>query len=195
MVDTLYNPTVGANIISGSYALTFLGDKLLAPTDKSFRSSSGDLLEQFGVLQNMSIGHRGTDAILDFHAFEVQDFDILIRHPIQNFLLAALTLGKLNVQLGKDSPKPTATEEEWLKEVKRSSKAIRISSPPTTISCSIRGTTLDALDDSTAEACIMFEFLTDTFLGNMPLVPTNRLLKGLSRLIFECSGEGPCLSR
>uniref|UniRef100_K3YMB3 Uncharacterized protein n=1 Tax=Setaria italica TaxID=4555 RepID=K3YMB3_SETIT len=107
-VNALYNPTVGANIISSSYALTFLGYEPLAPIDKTFRSFSGDLLEWFRVLENMSIGHRGADAILDFHVFKVQDFDILIRHPTENFLLDAPTLGKLDVQLGKEtSLKPT----------------------------------------------------------------------------------------
>jgi hypothetical protein len=32
----------------------------------------------------------------------LQDFDILIRHPIENFLLDAPTLGKLDVPIGKE---------------------------------------------------------------------------------------------
>jgi hypothetical protein len=79
-------------------------------------------------------------------------------------------------------------KEEWLEEVRRSSKAIQISSPSTTICCSIRGTALEALHDMTTEACIMSEFLTDTFIGSMPLIPTNRLFKSPSGLIFECRG-------
>ena len=42
--------------------------------------------------------------------------------------------------------------EEWLEGMKRSSEAFRISSPSTTISCSIRGTVVEALHDPTAEA-------------------------------------------
>uniref|UniRef100_K3Y2I1 Uncharacterized protein n=1 Tax=Setaria italica TaxID=4555 RepID=K3Y2I1_SETIT len=95
-VDALDNPTVGANIISSSLALTFLGDEPLAPIDRTFRSSSGDLLEEFGVLQSVSIGHRDVEAALDFHVFEVQDFDILIGHLIEDFLLDPPTLGKLD---------------------------------------------------------------------------------------------------
>ena len=35
---------------------------------------------------------------------------------------------------------------------------------------------------------IMSEFLAKNLLGNMPLVPTNKLFKSPSGLIFECSG-------
>uniref|UniRef100_K3YMZ4 Uncharacterized protein n=1 Tax=Setaria italica TaxID=4555 RepID=K3YMZ4_SETIT len=94
----LSKPTVSANITYNSFALTFLGDEPFAPTDRTFRSSLGYLLEGFGVLKSVSIGHRDIEAALDFYIFEVQDFDILIGHPIENFLLDASTLGKLNFQ-------------------------------------------------------------------------------------------------
>src|SRR6185503_20820710 len=78
--------------------------------------------------------------------------------------------------------------EEWLEGMKCSSEAFRISSPSTTISCSIRGTAIEALHDHTAEACIMSEFLAETFIGSMPLDPTDRLFRSPSRLFFECRG-------
>ena len=34
----------------------------------------------------------------------------------------------------------------------------------------------------------MFEFLTDTFIGGMPLDPTDRLFRSPSGLFFECRG-------
>ena len=78
--------------------------------------------------------------------------------------------------------------EEWLEGMKRSFEAFRISSPSTTISCSIRGTSVEALHDPTAEACIMSEFLAETFIGSMPLDPTDRLFRSPSGLFFECWG-------
>jgi hypothetical protein len=33
-VDTLYNPTVGANLMSDEFALAFLGNYMLTPTDR-----------------------------------------------------------------------------------------------------------------------------------------------------------------
>jgi hypothetical protein len=34
--ETLYNPIVGANAMSTSFALSYLGDEPLTPTDKTF---------------------------------------------------------------------------------------------------------------------------------------------------------------
>ena len=67
------------------------------------------------------------------------------------------------------------TNEEWLEAVKHPSEAFRISSPSTTISCSKKGTAVEALHDPTAEACIMSEFLAETVIGSMPLDPSDRL--------------------
>jgi hypothetical protein len=78
--------------------------------------------------------------------------------------------------------------EEWLEGMKHSSEAFQISSLSTTISCSIRGTVVEARHDPTAKACIMSEFLKDTFIGSMPLAPTDRLLLCPSGLFFECRG-------
>jgi hypothetical protein len=40
---------------------------------------------------------------LDFHVFDVYDFDILIGHPIEKVFLEAPTLGTLDVKLGRDT--------------------------------------------------------------------------------------------
>ena len=81
-----------------------------------------------------------------------------------------------------------AMNEEWSEEGRSYSKAIRISSPSTTICCSIRGIAMEALHNPTTEACIMSEFLTDTFIGSMIMVPTDILFKSHSKLIFEYWG-------
>jgi len=72
-------------------------------------------------------------------------------------------------------PSRKSMNEEWLKEVRRSSKAIQLRSSSTTFYCSIGGNSIEALHDSTVEACIMSEFLMDTFIGSMPLEPTDIL--------------------
>ena len=73
-------------------------------------------------------------------------------------------------------------------EVKHSSKAIQILSPSTAMSCSLRGTNIEAQHNPTVRTSIMLEFLAKNLLGNMLLVPTNKLFKCPSGLIFECSG-------
>ena len=51
-------------------------------------------------MHEMPVWHRETEIALDFHVFEVQDFDILIGHPIEKLFLDVLNLGELQVPLG-----------------------------------------------------------------------------------------------
>ena len=51
----------------------------------------------------MSIRHEDIDVVLDFHIFDVRDFDLLIGHPIEKLLMDAPTQGKIDVRLGKDT--------------------------------------------------------------------------------------------
>jgi len=69
--DALYSPTVRANIISEDCAFYLLKDVPLVRTDKTFRTSSGEILKGGGILQNVSIRHEDIDIILDFHIFDV----------------------------------------------------------------------------------------------------------------------------
>jgi hypothetical protein len=79
--------------------------------------------------------------------------------------------------------------KEWLMEMKRSSKAIQILSSPTTIPCSLRGmTNIEALHNPIVGTSIMSKFLAKNLLGNMLLVPTNKLFKSLLGLFFKCCG-------
>nr|AWA45036.1 putative retroelement [Saccharum spontaneum] len=94
---------------------------------------------------------------------------------------------KLTLPSEEDSPRVNPLKE-WLMEVKRSSEAIQIPLPSTTIPCSLRGTNLDALHNPTVRTSIMLEVLAKNLLGNMPLVLTNKLFKSLSSLFFECCG-------
>ena len=77
---------------------------------------------------------------------------------------------------------------DWSKEAKRSSKAIRISPTSATITCSMKGKIIEALQDPAAEVCIKPEYLMDTRVGNKPLTPTNKYFRSPSRLFFECRG-------
>ena len=54
-------------------------------------------------MQNVTIKHENVDVILDFHVFDVQDFDLMIGHPIEKLLMDAPTQGKIDVRLGKET--------------------------------------------------------------------------------------------
>jgi len=51
-------------------------------------------------MQNVPVWHMKTKIALDFHIFEVQDFDILIGHPVEKLFLDVSTLGRIDVSLG-----------------------------------------------------------------------------------------------
>ena len=90
-VETLYSPSVGANIISSECAFRHLWDEPLVQTDKTFQTPSGEILEAYGTLQNVSIRHKDVKVILDFYIFDVQDLDLLVGQPIKKFLMNAPT--------------------------------------------------------------------------------------------------------
>ena len=51
-------------------------------------------------MHEVPVWHRETEIALEFHVFEVQDFDILIGHPVEKLFLDVLNLGELQVSLG-----------------------------------------------------------------------------------------------
>jgi hypothetical protein len=99
-VGIFYSPTVGANIVLESFAFAYLSDKTITPTDKFFKHPNGNIIEGFGVVQDLPVIHDGMEAILDFHVFEVPDIDVLIKHPIEKLLINTLRLGNLNFSIG-----------------------------------------------------------------------------------------------
>ena len=59
-------------------------------------------LEGLGILHNISLYHNNVEVALDFHVFDIQDFDILIGHPLKN-LLNPPKIGDLDIKLGRDT--------------------------------------------------------------------------------------------
>jgi hypothetical protein len=53
-LKALYNPVVGANIMSDNFALAFLCGEALALTGRTLRGPSGSLVGSYGVIQNVS---------------------------------------------------------------------------------------------------------------------------------------------
>ena len=88
----LYNLTVGVNIISASFVSDHLGERRVTPTTKSLRTGPRSTLRGIGIMHEVPVWHREMEITLDFHVFEVQDFDILLGHPIEKLFLDVLNL-------------------------------------------------------------------------------------------------------
>ena len=70
-VDVLYNPFVGANLMSTAFISAYLGEKSLAPIVKSLRSCPRTSLKGLGILHDTILYHRDIEVALDFHVFEI----------------------------------------------------------------------------------------------------------------------------
>jgi hypothetical protein len=96
-VTALYNPTVGTIIISASFALNHLGKNSFFPTTKTFQISPRSIIEALGIVHDVPVWHEDVEITLDFHVFEVQDFNVLIRYLVEKLFLK---VSPLDVTLG-----------------------------------------------------------------------------------------------
>ena len=67
--------------MSKSFASTYLSDEPFAPTNKSLKIAPRTNLERLGILHNVIIYHDIVKMALDFHIFDIKDFNIMIGHP------------------------------------------------------------------------------------------------------------------
>ena len=76
-MDALYSPTIGANHMSEELALAFLDNRMLTPTDRKLKRSSGSLMSSYEELTNVSFWHDDVNVYLNFHVFEDLNVDLL----------------------------------------------------------------------------------------------------------------------
>ena len=89
--------------MSKSFALTCLGEEPHAPIVKSFRITPQSNLKGLEILHNITLYHGNVEMALDFHVFDIQDFNIMIGHPIEKLFLDPPKIGDLDVKLGRDT--------------------------------------------------------------------------------------------
>ena len=76
--DALYNPVVGINIMSASFARDLLEHMPLTPTTKLLKGLLGHILLSLGILYVLPIHVTGTRVHLSFYIFDIMEFDLLI---------------------------------------------------------------------------------------------------------------------
>jgi hypothetical protein len=86
--------------MSATFAFDCLGDRLLKPTVKTFQISTNSTTEGLGIISGVPTRHNSVEVILDFHVFDISDFDILIGHPIEK-LLDMPEFGVHNLNIGR----------------------------------------------------------------------------------------------
>ena len=86
--------------MSASFALSHLSDNPLLPTLRSLWVGPHSTIEGIGILHNVPVWYENSEIALDFHVFEVQDFDVLIGQPIKKLFQIISSSGTLDVTLG-----------------------------------------------------------------------------------------------
>ena len=61
-------------------------------------------MEGIRILHDVPVWYDKTELAVDFHIFEVQDFDVLIGHPVEKMIQNISFLGTLDVTLGGVRP-------------------------------------------------------------------------------------------
>jgi hypothetical protein len=84
--DSFYNPIVGVNIMSATFAQDLLKDMPLAPTTKLLKSLSGHIVLSLGILYALPIFVNETQVLLNFYIFDVMEFVLLIGQPIERLI-------------------------------------------------------------------------------------------------------------
>ena len=98
--EALYNPVVGVNIMSYTFAKEFWRDMPLIPTNKLLKNCSGHITPSLGVLSALPIVINDFHILRNFYIFDVWDFDVMIGVPIIKLLQEGCN-GKLNIKFGK----------------------------------------------------------------------------------------------
>ena len=74
-------------------------------------------MEGIRILHDVPVWYDKTELALDFHIFEVQDFDILIGHPVEKMFQNISPLGTLDINLGgKDISLPILRSKDSMTE-------------------------------------------------------------------------------
>ena len=88
--------------MSATFTSTYFDNEPLAPTNKTYRIAPHSRIEGLGILRDVSIYHGQTEISLDFHVFDIKDFDVMIRRPLEKFLKPSSS-GDLDIKLGRDT--------------------------------------------------------------------------------------------
>jgi hypothetical protein len=88
-VEALHDPTAEACILSEYLINTLVGNKPMTQTNKYLRSPSGLFFECRGIARDVPVTIDKIEDRLDFHVYDVIDFDLLLGYPLEKHLKEA----------------------------------------------------------------------------------------------------------
>ena len=95
IVEALHDPTAEVCILPKCLLDTLVGDKPLTPTDKYFKSPSALFFECRGIARDVLITIDKIEVHLDFHIYDILDFDLLLGYPLEKLLASHGSLDEM----------------------------------------------------------------------------------------------------
>ena len=105
IIEALHDPAAKVCIIPEYLLDTLVGNKPLTPTDKYFKSPSGLFFECRGIARDVPIIIDKIEVRLDYHVYDIIDFDLLLGYPLEKLLVSH---GSLDEKL-RETSSATAT--------------------------------------------------------------------------------------
>src|SRR6185369_15801311 len=98
-IEAHINPIMEVNVLPWHLAYTLLGNVTLRPSDTLLKSCRlGHILKCWGVASAVPLIIDKIEVNLDFHIFDILDFDLLLGSPLEKILASQ---GSLDVTLRK----------------------------------------------------------------------------------------------
>jgi len=105
IVEALHDPVAEICIITECLLDTLVGHKPLTQIDKYFKSLSGQYFECRGIARDVPIIIDKIEVRLDFHIYDILDFDLFLGYPLEKLLASQ---GSLDEKL-RETGSATAT--------------------------------------------------------------------------------------
>ena len=99
-IKALHDPSTEICIIPECLLDTLVGNKPLTPTNKYFKNPSGLYFECRGIARDVPITKDKIEMHLDFHIYDILDFDLFLGYPLDKLLASH---GSLDEMLRKNA--------------------------------------------------------------------------------------------
>src|SRR6185437_14866538 len=86
IIEALHDPAAEVCILPECLLDTLVGNRPLTPTDKYFKSPSELYFECRGIARDVPIIIDKIEVCLDFHIYDIIDFDLLLGLPLEKLL-------------------------------------------------------------------------------------------------------------
>ena len=106
IVEALHDPAAEVCILPECLLDTLVGNKPLTPTDKYFKSPSGLYFECRGIARDVPITIDKIEVHLDFHIYDILDFDLFLGYPLEKILAPHRSLDEKLREIGSATTTP-----------------------------------------------------------------------------------------